>query len=198
MARRWKYSAAGMMYLRWLSLALLGIVATILNVVLSPILPFFIRAGQYPKWLSWFQTADSPAWGDEAFHINQMAWTDRLPTALALHIRAMFWALRNPAYGYDDWAGVTVLDGFQYSHKGREDVNIGRDVQGMVHLTEGTLTRSLVNGDGNRYFEYTKLYRWNAKRAWRITFGWHLHPELKVGAKRLLRVTINPWMDCTK
>lgn len=187
-----------MMYLRWLSLALLGILVTLAAVLLSPVLPVFIRAEKYPAWLSWFQTADNSAYGDISFHIHQMSWAHWMPDWLFLYAAGVMWQLRNPGYGYDAWAAVTVTAGFKYSSKGREDTNIGRDAQGDVHLVEGKLTRHLVNGDGREYFEHTWLYKWNSKRAWRITLGWHLHPPIEVGAKRLLRVTVNPWMSLIK
>lgn len=187
------------MYLRYLALALLGILVTLVAVLLSPVLPVFIRAGQYPAWLSWFQTADAPAYGDSSFRAHQMAWAQWMPEWLFFYVAGVMWQIRNPGYGYDAaWAGLTVTAGFIYSHEGREDTNIGRDAQGNVHLVEGRLVRHLVNGDGREYFEKTWLHRWSSKRAWRITIGWHLHPTIEVGAKRLLRVTVNPWMSLIK
>jgi hypothetical protein len=57
-----------MMVLRWLFLALLGVLFTALAMLLAPILPMFVGwDGYLPRWLAWFQTPDNPA------HREQMA-----------------------------------------------------------------------------------------------------------------------------
>lgn len=55
-----------MMYLSYISLVVLVPFVMVLNVLLSPILPIFIRGGHLPKYLSWFAPADSPAWGSKS------------------------------------------------------------------------------------------------------------------------------------
>lgn len=187
-----------MMYVRYIALVLLGIVVTILNVLLSPILPLFIRAGQYPKWLSWFQTADAPAWGDEAFHKREMAWANWMLNWMFLYISAIFWACRNPGYGYDHWAGVTVKEGFTLVEDEDCTANISRDENMQVTGTEGTYKRKLINGDGKEYFEYCKVWVsptgiGHKVHVWfRVHLGWHLH-TIDTGVTRNLKLTFNRW-----
>ena len=81
--------------IKWAALALLGLVATLANVLLSPIIALFICGDGYlPRWLGWFQTPDNPAIGDKAFQLNQMPWTLRLPDWLARYFLGIGWVLR--------------------------------------------------------------------------------------------------------
>lgn len=187
------------MQLKWLFLVVMGMVITVLNVLAAPLIALFIRDGQLPVWISWFQTADNPACGDQAFQDNQIPWTKSLPRWLGQYVLGIGWAIRNPGYGYDHWAGVEIQICFEYSSSGDESVNIGRTPDGVCHVTEGVVKRHLFNGDGKEYFQYTRLQRWwfYPDRAWRISFGWCLYAEgMKVVQRRNLAFTINPWMDC--
>ena len=183
--------------IKWVSLALLGVVVTLANVLLSPIVALFICGDGYlPRWLGWFQTPDNPAIGDKAFQLNQMPWTLRLPDWLARYFLCIGWAWRNPAYGYDQWAGFPVVGSTMYWSRGNERVNIARDAKGVCHVTEGWVLRRFVC-QGRHYFQFTALYRWNNSRAWRISFGWTLSIwDVRSGNRCRINTTINPWMDC--
>lgn len=120
-----------------------------------------------------------------------MAWAKSLPTVIRLYICAVAWAIRNPAYGYDNWAGVTIKQPYQLTIEGNEQANISRDEDGTVHCTEGTYRKTLVNGDGKEYFEFCKVWH-GEKTCNRMQFGWHLHtPE--AGGRRNLKFTFNRW-----
>lgn len=180
-----------MIYLRYLSLVILGLLVSAANILLSPILPLFIRAGYLPDWLSWFQTADAPAWGDEAYHKREMAWADWLPYPLFLYISAVCWVCRNSGYGYDNWAGCTIKQPYDYEAWGNENANIWRDDLMFVRGVAGKYTRLLTNGDGKKYFE--KCWVWESDGIWfRVQFGWHLH-TIEAGRVANLKLTFNRW-----
>lgn len=183
---------------RWAVLALLGVLITITNVLFSPIIALFIgRDGYLPWWLSWFQTPDNPAIGDAAFQRNQMAWTLKLPAWLARYCLGVGWALRNPAYGYDQWAGFVASRQLIYTASGNEQVNLFRSANGQCTVIEGYVFRQVIAADGKDYFQLTILRRWSASRAWRISFGWTLSAwDRRPGNVCRVNTTINPWMDC--
>lgn len=180
------------MYLRYLALVLLGFPVMLANVILSPILPIFIRAGYLPKWLSWFAPADSPAWGDIDYHKREMAWANWMPNVMFLYVSAVCWMCRNAGYGYDHWAGVTIKQPYEYEAWGNENANIWRDELMFVRGTEGAYRRKLINGDGKQYFEYCRVWKNEAGIWWRIQFGWHLH-TIEAGHTANLKLTFNRW-----
>lgn len=179
-----------MTYIRYLTLVILGLVVTLLNVLLSPVLPFFIRDGYLPRYLSWFQTHDAPAYGDEAYHNRELRGWQWLPRPLFLYCAAAMWACRNAGYGYDHWVGVSVLLGYSYSEEGNTEANINRDATGLVTGVEGSYTRRLTTG-GKDYFEWCSV--WTSGGKWyRVHIGWHLH-TIAVGQTRNLKLTFNRW-----
>jgi hypothetical protein len=186
-------------FFRWYGLALVGIVVTLFAVVFAPVLGLFGMSGAYPRWLAWMQTNDNPSVGDESFHRNEMGWAAWMTPPLFAYVCAVAWQLRNPAYGYDTWAGLAIDTRelvYEFLVIGNDDVNIGY-ANGVATVTAGTLERYLMNGDGKHYFEFTWLYRWPiVPRAWRITIGWHLHQlaDAKNGSTRNLKLTVQPWM----
>ncbi|WP_035383992.1 hypothetical protein [Ferriphaselus sp. R-1] len=185
--------------IKWAALALLGLMAVVVNVLMSPLIALFIgRDGYLPGWLTWFQTHDNPAIGDKAFQSNQMPWTLVLPGWLARYFLGIGWALRNPAYGYDRWAGFEVKnDNRLYAASGNEGVDIYRDAQGKCHVVEGWCLREVIIDCDKYYFQFTVLRRWSTSRAWRVSIGWTLSKwELRRGNVCRLNTTINPWMDC--
>ena len=172
-----------MHYLKWLILAVGGIFVTLTNVILSPVIPLFIHdSGFLPACLSWFQTPDNPAIGDASFQTNQMYWTK------SRYLYGLFWALRNPGYGYDAYFGARVLAGFEYATNNLQGVDIQNGV-----LYEGTVKQTLVSGS-DEYFEWCVVKKLNSKHYFRASFGWHLNPPFAVGQVRNLTFSISPWM----
>ena len=186
--------------IKWLLLALGGLVVTLVHVVFFWLISLFaIRTGNLPKYLAWFQTPDNPAIGDGSFQEKQMPWTKKLPARLSRYFLAMGWALRNPAYGYDKWAGTDIpVEKVRYVSTGAELVDIFRDSKGKCIVIEGTITRKL-EVDTLVYFQYTRLHRWffNPNKAYRVSIGWTLTPWMISTGHINLNTTINPWLDCT-
>jgi hypothetical protein len=70
-----------MIYLWWIVLVPINLIVTLLNIILSPVLPVFATEQEgrldnnsrwgmgprLPKWLSWFQTPDNSLDGDATF-----------------------------------------------------------------------------------------------------------------------------------
>lgn len=180
-----------MMYIRYLALVIPLPFVMALNIILSPILPLFIRAGYLPKWLAWFAPADSPAWGDIDYHKREMAWANWMPNVMFLYVSAVCFMCRNAGYGYDNWAGVTVQEGYTLIEDEDCTANVSRDEHMLVWGTEGTYHRKLINGDGKEYFEYCTV--WNSGKIWfRVHLGWHLH-TIDTGVTRNLKLTFNRW-----
>lgn len=162
---------------------------TITTVIFAPIIALFVRDGYLPKWLSWFQTPDNPAIGDQMFHDQQMSWTK------SEYLYAVFWFWRNPAYGYDHWAGFTISPDYGYSSTGNELVEIHREYDGSYKVIEGSVYRKLIQ-DGKTYYQWRWVKKWSAHHAIRLSFGWVLYQPLVPWTRRSLEFSINPAMSC--
>ncbi len=180
------------MFIRWGLLAFIQFILMIINAVFSPIISLFIsRAGYLPEWLSYFQTTDAPAIGDESFHQNEMSWTAAYPKFLSNYICGIAWAIRNPAYGFADRAGFIINNPHSFTttrKSGLPDIDVGE-----TSAVVGSVFRTLINGDGKKYFEYRRVGRWNANYVWYIQIGWSI-PELSFvnGERCHLCVYIRP------
>lgn len=196
MASGRKYAATSMMYLKWLILSVLGIAVTLANVLLSPVIALFInKDGYLPGWLSWFQTPDNPAIGDALFQGNQMAWTK------SRYLYGVFWAIRNPGYGYDALAGAKVTADYRFTTNCPDGLEWVGDTQhgttawnSTRHFVEGTLFRTLET-NGVTYWEFVWIKCWTPAKYSRIKLGWALWSPFTVGQVRNLEVTISPWMN---
>jgi hypothetical protein len=93
-----------MIYLWWIILVPINLIVTLLNIILSPVLPVFAteqygpldnnsREGvgpRLPHWLSWFQTPDNSLDGDATFEqLNPPGYVSKIK-----------WFIRNPGYGF--------------------------------------------------------------------------------------------------
>jgi len=174
-----------MMIIKYLLLALFGVLVSLFAWVFSPVLALFIRSDGYlPGWLSWFQTQDNPAIGDAGFQTRQMSWTT------SRYLWGMFWIARNPAYGYDSWAGFDVSPDMIYMTS--KLAGLEWDNTATVFRT-GTMLQTF-----GKYFEWSAVWRWSATRYGRVAFGWHLNPPFVIGERRGLRLTVSPYMMIQK
>jgi len=181
-------------YVKWLLFALLGILVSLANYLLAPIIALFInKDGYLPKWLNWFQTPDNPAYGDKLFRHNQMN------DSTNDYWCGVVWATRNPGYGYDNTVGITVKEGFTATTdtpEGLEWIGEWYDPMGShinKVLKEGVMHRTLTQ-EGTTYFEWVLIRKWSATRYLKLKFGWALYQPFKVGEKRGLEFTISPFM----
>ena len=176
------------MFIEWFCLAVATIVVMILNVILSPILPFFINdEGYLQSWLSWFQTQDAPAVGDQSFIDREMSYTKDYAPWRKKWVCGFNWALRNPAYGFMQLHGITVMVISEYTSTGQE-VDIGDN-----GYTLGSVYRTCKNNNV-KYFDYKKVGKWSDRYGYMVQFGWSLNNIDKeaVGAKRRIIVDIRP------
>ena len=172
--------------LKWILLVIVGLLVTIIHFVFSPVIALFVNnTGYLPSWLSWFQTSDNPAIGDQMFHDNQMAWTK------SKYLYAVFWAMRNPGYGYDHWAGADITSPTYYAIDGNDYVCIDKVPGEPTRLIEGYVSRRVTTG-GKKYFQFRLIKRWSKTRVMRLSFGWDLHSPMRQGTKRNLEFTISP------
>lgn len=182
------------MFDRYIFLAIANVILMVINALGSPLIALFIsRSGYLPWWLSWFQTDDNPATGDDMFKRNQMAWTLNLWPWWARYFQGIFWAIRNPAYGFSSRYGMPVFNAHSCTESGTPNIDIGRDeVTGAAVYTLGHVYRTAINGDGVKFFEFKAAGRWTANYAWMVQFGWNLAPVLRNGEVRNLYVGVRP------
>jgi len=176
------------MIIKYVFLAVCGILLQILHVLHSPLLMLFLnKDGYLPKIFSWFQTEDAPAIGDQMFADREMAWTKKYPTWLSNYLRGLFWAIRNPAYGYMAAYGITVDKITDYKSSGPE-IDIGDG-----GYTLGEVTRTCKN-NGVKYFDFKKAGKWNSNYGWMIQFGWSLNniETATKGTNRRLCIDVRP------
>lgn len=169
-----------MMILKWLLLAPLSVVFTLIAILLSPILALLVKPDGYlPSWLSWFSTPDNKSTGDESFQKNQMRWTT------SKYLYALFWLCRNPSYGFDHAIGAKIPAGFTYSSKGDEGTT-----NAPIH--NGWVYRKIDNA-----WQFYAVYQWSKTKCWKINFGWKLWGKLEAGQVRQLVCTMSPFAKCS-
>jgi hypothetical protein len=180
------------MMTRWLFLAIIQVILMIIHAVFSMIICLFIHHGMLPWWLRVFQTPDALAIGDQSFHENEMAWTKGLPLWLQNYICGMAGAIRNPAYGFADMAGVVFDKPSCFTttaQPGKPDIDVGD------HSTFGEVYRTVFNGDGKEYFEFRLAGKWSASLAWYIQLGWSLPADGQFDqSRRHLCVYVRPFI----
>ncbi|GAB5100487.1 DUF7338 family protein [Caballeronia sp. HLA56] len=172
------------MFLRWITLAVLGICFMMLACLIAPILPAFaIGNSTLPRWLRWFQTPDNPLDGDQNF-IDNVAPYPGKQTGLRQYINRVLWLWRNPAYGFD----LEVL-GFT-AHEGAILVMAGTLPMNVTPRT-GWYFAILTNPDGTRAWQFYAVKRWGTWAS-RVNFGWKLW---SVPGRCQIAVTIQPYLS---
>lgn len=135
--------------------------------LLAPVLPFFVQENGYlPDCLSWFQTPDNPADGDNA-HWERHPGTD----AWSTYKRRVAWFWRNVAYGFDiDVLGIKELEG--------DTLEVVGDLEaGTSPAHSGYVWRVLRRADGTKAgFQLYAIYQWPfwKTRCLRVNLGWKI------------------------
>lgn len=157
---------------------------------LSPVL-VLLKRDTYPSWLIWFQPDDTLAIGDGMFGSREAAFTKNYPIWLSRYVRSVMWGCRNPAYGWLSYSqGLKVNNVHYFTEAGTPNVDIGD-----FGYTLGTVTRTLTNGDGVKYFDWKHAGKWNDRLGYMLRFGWNLQPEFKNGEVRNMYVDIRPFIS---
>lgn len=177
-------------WLKWGALALLSLLAKVLNYPLALILPVFASEDGYlPKVLSWFQTPDNSLDGDTGWKEEHWQWRYKLPLTLAIYVGRVGWLWRNSLYGFKiDVLGFEVKEDFDFRWIGNKDVS-------DRPLSRGYVYRKVVNKDGTRAFQFYLIYPYSfteEKRCLRLMFGWKLWQNPTEGNKQLA-LSIMPW-----
>ena len=163
-----------MIYIQWVAMLPVSILATVLGVLLSPILPLFattqdglINNGtaygpgpRLPKWLNWFMTPDNSLDGDGGWVTEHWQWRYKLPTKLCNWVGQFGWLLRNPGQGY----GFHLLTGDPIiaSYTGNKDVNDSPGVEGIC----------TVHCQG--LFQWVWVKRITESKCLYFNFGWNV------------------------
>jgi len=188
-----------MIIIKYIFLVVIAAIASILNLILAPIVVLFASEdGWLPRWLWWFQTPDNPLDGDYGWITEHRRYKIE-KNKFQRWINRTFWLYRNAMYGLDiDVLGCTIQAGFEYNVIGSETI-------GNFPLEEGLVKRYLTNPDGTRYFQWYFIYGWPAStpflkksRCVRINLGWKLWGEKTPGLRKQLVFSFNPLMRCTR
>ena len=117
-----------MTFLKWLCLAIVSIIGTIVSYFLTPILCLFLdKDGNLKYGRSLFQPSDNPAIGD-------MLWVNEHP-AYGNYRLAVSYCWRNPAQGLDKMLGANVTMQTQCKVWWRKNDNYLYTGGGYFHLS---------------------------------------------------------------
>lgn len=152
--------------LRWLGLAPLSIIISLVAKLLAPILPAFAsRDGWLPSWLWWFQTPDNPLDGDNGWKSGHWLWAYHLPPVISTYVRRVGWLLRNSAYGFDAFAG---FDG-----KPTAALRAWGNVK-AADAVPGLYFKVLANPDGSTAWQLFAMWHYSSRMGVRLNLGWKL------------------------
>ncbi len=126
--------------IRWLVFLLLAIIAEMLALLLSPILPAFhvfrfgwcdnhayqMTAQRLPRWLSWFDTPDNDLMGDSA-HCCRHATSSCYWTMVC-------WLARNRAYGFKWGPLAAPMCAAAQQVTGNRNINRNNGQFGTLHI----------------------------------------------------------------
>jgi len=145
------------------------------------------RDGHLRLFPSLFEPTDSLAIGDNEYWNTEMSYAKNWPWWIKNYWLSLNWGMRNPAYGFASLAGFDLYNPTQVSFKGESNIDVG-----WAGAVIGSSLTTLINGDGKKYFEYRKIFRWNSRYVCFIQLGWSLS-NFEVGRKHLC-VYIRPWI----
>ena len=166
-----------MIYLQYIILVPLNLLATLLAIILSPILPLF-SSEQYgwldngakegfgprlPVWLDWFQTWDNSLDGDATFMANN-------PPSYLSKIK---WIVRNPAPSV---ALRTLTAPFNASYKGDNSIRDNDNAKAGWVFVRATDT-----------FQFAFIIPIGFKRCIYVNLGWNI--------RALVDTNVNPKPD---
>lgn len=172
----------------WLLLLPFYLLATIVALILSPILPIFAeyRLGKsdnsskllveprLPNWLNWFMTQDNSLWGDSGWRtIHCQNWNS--------YAGMVKWLLRNPGQGIA-WSvfSYQLPPNIQLHWKGTGlNVDKAPNCEGWFFITLEQST--LMSGFHYRFYRVygIKCWDWRLHVAFYFDVGWLLHPYLR-------------------
>ena len=176
-----------MMRIRWIILALVSIVAKLINYPLSPMVALFANDGGWlPSWLSWFQTPDNSLDGDSGWQHKHWQWRYKFPVPLAIYIGRVGWLWRNSMYGFEiDVLGFNLDESFSYQYKGSQDVSDRPYQPGWVY-------RTIKTDSGRETFQFYLILPTFPGKCLRVMAGWKLWQHPKQGSKLQLGLSLNP------
>ncbi|MFZ9611226.1 MAG: DUF7338 family protein [Methylococcales bacterium] len=176
-----------MIYLLYIVLVPLNLLATLLAVILSPIMPIFATQQEgylnngsaygmgprLPKWLSWFQTWDNSLDGDATFVANN-------PPSYVSKIK---WLVRNPAPSV---ALRTLTSPYDTSYKGDPSIKDNDNAKAGWLFVK-------VNG----LFQYACVKRiLSTDRCFYVNLGWNIRalvdPNVHPGTTYIATFVFSP------
>ena len=157
------------MILRYLILSIIQVFLMLVQFCFSWLIALSVTKEGHLRFLpSLFEPTDSLAIGDRAYWDNEMSYCMDWPQWIRNYWLALNWGMRNPAYGFADMAAVTLKYAHDFTSFGDPSVDVG------IITTPGAVYRTIINGDGKKYFEYRFVRINSAKSAFYIQLGWSI------------------------
>lgn len=182
------------MYLRFLFYAIPQVILMLFQFCFSFLIALSVtKEGHLRFFPVLFEPSDSLAIGNRMYWDNEMAYAMDWPVWIRNYWLALNWGMRNPAYGFADWAAVTMrgADNFKTTAKlGDKEIDVGD-----AGVVISSVFRTFTNGDGKKYFEYRKVWRSSIANVRYIQLGWSIPSaaaEFKDGIKCHLCLYFRP------
>jgi len=173
------------MYLRYIILVIISLLADLVNYAVAPIVTLFASEdGWLPRWLWWFQTPDNPLDGDGGWQQKHRPYLIEDSKAKRWWNRTR-WIYRNSMYGF-------AIDVLGAKTKGTDVLVVkGNPQVSNRPLTNGLVTRVLYRDNKPIYWQFYYVRAWSATRCIRINLGWKLW-GFKAGEDNNLQLTHSP------
>ena len=161
------------MFIRFGFLAIVQIVLMLFQFCFSWLIALSVTTEGHLRFFpSIFEPTDSLATGDQMYWDNEMSYTKNWRWQwFKRYWLALNWGMRNPAYGFADYAGFSAINPVEFTTTadlGDKDIDVGfaGTVAGSVYRT--------VETEGKKYFEYRKIKRRNSNIVWYLQMGWSI------------------------
>ena len=176
------------MILRYLTISIIQVILMLVQFCFSWLIALSVTKDGHLRLLpSLFEPTDSLAIGDSDYWNNEMSYCMDWTISIRNYWLALNWGMRNPAYGFANIAGFDLQNYADYKLTGNPNIDVG-----WAGATIGSMLKTLTNGDGKKYFEYRKVWRWNSSYVCYLQLGWSLS-NLEAGRKHLC-VYIRPFV----
>lgn len=157
-----------MIYVRYVFLVIISMLADILNYVLAPFAVLFAsKDGWLPNWLWWLQTPDNSLDGDGGWKkINRPFIVE--DSAFKVWWNRTSWLYRNSMYGFAIYVlGAVIKPGDTLEVVGNPKVS-------NRPLLNGLVVRRVIRNGVPVYFQWYYVKAWSELYCIRINLGWKL------------------------
>lgn len=179
------------MYLRWILLQPVSILASIFGLIFNPLIALAAREdGTLPDYLIWLGTLDNTLDGDDGWKLEHRPFMNE-SNKFRRWVNRTFWLYRNNMYGFAERVlGFQLPQDYIYTCLGSEEV-------GNRPLQEGSVKRLITLRD-RTYWHFYYVKAWTPTMCLRVNIGWKLWGEKKPGNYYQMVLSINPFMGYSR